>query len=200
MANDKPLPEPPAQMMGPTTLSIDARLHRARLLRHIFDDIEEPGIQNKKDGWVYAFEEALDELAGAVDGGGWIPALKQARAVKDDQGKVVTVEEKTSGGKDEVGQEVLEKEEPKPTPLERLQQRSQATSSAGEGPKHLVLCVASHGILGHHGGFDNITTSTSCVFAVDSFAFDKPDGSNVLFGLDGMHPTVLIGNDIDQRV
>lgn len=185
-------------MMGPTTLSIDARLHRARLLRHIFEDVEEPGIQNKKDGWVYAFEEVLDELAGAIDGGGWIAALREARAVKANPEKMV--EEKPNGGEGEVEQKVEEEEEPKPTPLERLRQRAQAKAIRGEGPRHLVLCAASHGILGHHGGFDNITTTPSCIFTEGTFAFDKPDGSNVLFGLDGMHPSVFISVDINQHV
>lgn len=194
MANNKPLPEPPALAIGPTTLSIEARLHRARLLRHLFEDIEEPGVKSKKDGWVYALEEALDELAGAVNSGGWMASLKEARATQDvPQPPDKPVEEKsdTNG--------IEEKEEPKPNPLERLRQRAEAIIIAGHGPRHLVLCVASHNLLGHSGGLDIITNSTGCTFSEGTFALDKDDGSNVLFGLDDMGDSQLVGGTFTFR-
>ena len=197
MANDKPLPEPPTQTIGPTTLSIDARLHRARLLRHIFEDIEESGVQSKKDGWVYAFEEVLDELAVAIHTGGWIAFLKEARAT---QVVAQAVDKAPEEKPEKTEQEQLEKEEPKPNPLEKLRQRAEIRTLTGHGPRHLVLCVASHNLLGHNGALDIITTSTSCTFSEGTFAMDKDDGSNVLFGLDGMLQLVMIVRDIHGPV
>lgn len=137
MANNKPLPQPPRRstetsstdILGPTLLSTDGRLHRSRLIRHIFDDIEDQGIQTKKEAWLLSFEEALDELGLAIITGGWISGLRRGRLAQDKarQSRLQRIPgtpgNLETNGEANVIEGFVDNQLPqKPTPLERLRQ------------------------------------------------------------------------------
>lgn len=82
MAISKPLPAIPKLAIGATTLSVGARAHRSRLIRHILSQTQEPGIESRRDGWAYVLEEVLDDLGDAMARGEWFSGVKQRRALK----------------------------------------------------------------------------------------------------------------------
>lgn len=78
MAEHKPLPALPATH-NLLTLSIDARAHRARLIRHILSEVADPVIQSRLEGWARTIEEALDELSSCIGRGDWLAGIRRRR-------------------------------------------------------------------------------------------------------------------------
>lgn len=61
------------------SLSVDARHHRAQLIRMFLSEIRNPWIEGKRDLWVHVFEEALDELGRALSEGMWLEGVRMMR-------------------------------------------------------------------------------------------------------------------------
>jgi 1-phosphatidylinositol-3-phosphate 5-kinase len=86
MVDHKPLPSIPnsgavTSNNGLTTLSIDARAHRSRLLHHFLSEIHEPGIESNHDTLVTVFEGVLDEMGTCISKGEWLAAFRKTREV-----------------------------------------------------------------------------------------------------------------------
>ncbi|TFK21691.1 hypothetical protein FA15DRAFT_672317 [Coprinopsis marcescibilis] len=194
--NHKPLPQLPPRDASPintATLSTDARLHRARLLRHIFDDFRsELDIYRKRDAWISEFEEALDDLSKSMNRGDWLAGLRLGRTAKnakkrarsaDRKEEVEPVNGESVGAKSPVALE----DKPAPaTPLDRIRSLAVAPAAPRDVPRHLVLCISPHGdampIPAEDSGFDIIPASIGCSFK-ERFALSNDDGSTILFGL-----------------
>lgn len=86
MSQHKPLPALPSSS-ALSTLSVESRNHRARLIRHFLVDIQEPGIEARRDGWACVLEEALDEMSEEMGRGDWLAAVKRGKQLKKDLGK-----------------------------------------------------------------------------------------------------------------
>ncbi|KAG2002409.1 1-phosphatidylinositol-3-phosphate 5-kinase [Coprinopsis cinerea AmutBmut pab1-1] len=211
MVNDKPLPEPPRsetspiRSNAPPVLTTDARFHRGRLLKHILDDIPEQGVQSKKEQWISAFEDALDELGQAMIKGEWLSGLRLGRLAMDSarQSRLKSnpVEQKQGEPEATNEQHVFPSISEDLKPLERLQQlvNNRPTTESGDLPRHLVVCVSPHGsrrpIPEEDSGFDIIPANIDCTFTEGSFTF-QPDGSNVLVGLqewEDISPVEIVG-------
>jgi 1-phosphatidylinositol-3-phosphate 5-kinase len=79
MVNHKPLPEIPPPDINLTTLSVDARTHRSRLLSHFLSEIHEFGIETKRDVWVGVFEDVLDEMGTCLNEGRWLAEFRKTK-------------------------------------------------------------------------------------------------------------------------
>ncbi|RXW18269.1 hypothetical protein EST38_g7586 [Candolleomyces aberdarensis] len=197
MANHKPLPDIPnspdrSPSPIPTILSTEFRSHRAGLLRHAFGEVEDEGIAKRRDGWVHVFEEVLDQLSLRMSRDNWLAGLKKGRQTRrpakeasDGHGDPSRATNERNGSPYDV-EGVPFPTEPKPQPLERIQQlvshpQQDAASS------HLLLCVAPHGgtrpLPVEDSGFDLVAANIGCTLDTGHFDLSN-DGSNILFGLD----------------
>ena len=215
MVNQKPLPALPAS----SALSIDSRNHRGHLIRHFLADIHEPGIESRRDGWAYVFEEVMDDLGERMNSGGWLSSIKRGNMVKRNaknsatktNASPTTRKETEPGGKDkkEDTQNLEEKNDDKPlpakpeppalSPLKVLRSLAARPALPPGEPRvgHLALCLAPHGSLipypTEDSGFDVVPANIGCVFSAGSFALQEPTpqqpDSSVLYGLDGLEGT-----------
>lgn len=173
----KPLPALPAA----SSLSLEALAHRTRLIKHFLLDIQEPGIEGRRDGWLYVMEEVLDSLSVECSRGDWLASLRrqeECRRHRQDP-------EPAAG----------DKPLPEP-PLHKLRKLAARPSPPQDEQRigHLVLCVAPHGspipLPEEDSGFDLLPANIGCVFLPGSFALQSADGT-VLYGLssgmDGTH-------------
>ncbi|KAF8151494.1 hypothetical protein B0H34DRAFT_131326 [Crassisporium funariophilum] len=211
MANQKPLPALPSPAL--TTLSVEARIHRALLIRHFLADIHEPSIESRRDGWLYVFEEALDELSQHMNRGEWLNSVRRGRTFKQIHSKKSqanggslgskageTGEEKKDNGK---GPEQKKDTHHLPSPVDSLKQVRHLAARAPPPSGvlrtgHLVLCVAPHGskvpVPIEDSGFDIVPANIGCTFSAGDFALqgqgqDEFD-TTVMYGLNGLETNV----------
>lgn len=176
----KPLPAlPPA---NPATLSIEARAHRGRLVRHLLIGTSESSIQARLDGWVHAIEEALDDLSLCIARGEWLAGVRRRRESK--QRMRLSVAQENSA------QSIQETPASIPKALQRLREHiSQSTVPSPENlPFHILLCLAPCGVRVHLPSDDPASTSIGCSFASAKFLL-PPDTdaehieTSILYGL-----------------
>ncbi|KAF4621994.1 hypothetical protein D9613_009505 [Agrocybe pediades] len=204
MVNHKPLPALPLSCPL-AVLSVDSRNHRARLLKHFLADIHEPGIESRRDGWVYVFEEVLDELSNQISREDWLGAIKRGRQLKRslqaDPG-TITRSSSVEGGESEKDKEVLNPE-PEISPFKRLLNlASRPALPLGEKRAgHLLLCVSPHGssvpVPTEDAGFDLVPANIGCIFAPGTFSLrttEHGENHTVLYGLGGLQVNVLESN------
>ncbi|TFK37716.1 hypothetical protein BDQ12DRAFT_684579 [Crucibulum laeve] len=201
MADHKPLPAIPS---GSTfsTLSVEARGHRSRLIRHILSETQEPGIDHRRDGWAYALEEALDEMGQAMSREEWLDGIHRGREVRR-----LTRQEQKENVQDTVKGMSVQAEGPtvaettlelsqlqaKPPGEDSVKQLRALTSrpplpSEKPNPSHLLLCASPYGrrapLSANDSGFDMVPANIGCVFASGIFAFPhEGDDSAILYGL-----------------
>ncbi|KAJ7482740.1 hypothetical protein FB451DRAFT_1442403 [Mycena latifolia] len=145
----------------PTTLTADARAHRARIVRHVLSNAD-PALQvGEVEAWARAFEGALDALGDAVARGRWLAGVRRRRGERG----VARMKTSTEVGGDEGDADAL-------TQLRAL---STAPSAGSSGATHFVLCAAPAASTEDH--------ADRCVFTPGTFALDDP--AAVLYGLDG---------------
>lgn len=63
-------------------LAADARAHRSRLIYQILSEVQDSGIEGKRDGWINAMEEVLDELGRIAVQRGWLNGIKRSRTAR----------------------------------------------------------------------------------------------------------------------
>jgi 1-phosphatidylinositol-3-phosphate 5-kinase len=105
----KPLPALPRRPIDSrltTTLTIEARAHLSRFIRHSFEDDRPSFSENKSEAWAAVLEGALDELGECIARGGWLTGIKRARMARKarrDADRRRAEEEKAKKDKDVVG-------------------------------------------------------------------------------------------------
>ncbi|KDR71610.1 hypothetical protein GALMADRAFT_253980 [Galerina marginata CBS 339.88] len=188
MADHKPLPALPASY-ALATLSVEARNHRGRLIQRFLSDIHEPGIQNRRDDWVYVFEEVLDELSYQLSRGDWLASVKRGKRKARSQGR------SASEGKPPAVEAAANGDEakalPSTPPLNQLQSLA-ARPALAESAGHLLLCVAPHGsrlpLPTEDSGFDILPANIGCSFSSGSFVLQNVEDefeNTILYGLSG---------------
>lgn len=173
MAN-KPLPAIPSPAL--TTLSVDARNHRARLIQHFFQDIQ---IESRRDGWLHAFEVALDDLSQHFSRGDWLSSIRRGRGLK----------QRTLSSHALTDDKPLPKSPEEPLKKLRLLITRSAPPPTEPRGGHLVLCLTPHRapIPTEATGFDIAAANIGCNFSGGSFSLHQDDSdSTVLYGLDGL--------------
>ena len=187
MAN-KPLPALPSPAL--TTLSVDARNHRTRLIQHFFSDIHEPRIESRRDKWLHALEEALDDLSLHFSRGDWLSSIRRGRGLKQRtlSSDAVPVTPHNEGKHDKPLPESPDEHLKK---LRLLITRSAPPSTEPRGG-HLVLCVSPHrGPIPTDGtAFDIVPAKIT--FSGGSFSLHQDESdSTILYGLDGLGGNLL---------
>src|SRR5258707_4406411 len=81
MADDKPLPLLPAGV-NLVTLSMKARNHHAALMGHFLKDLNEPGIESRRERWLNVFENVLDSMGKHVNSADWLNSIKRGTEFK----------------------------------------------------------------------------------------------------------------------
>lgn len=215
MATSKPLPALPRLAIGATTLSVGARAHRSRLIRHILSQTQEPGVESRRDGWAYVLEEVLDDLGDATVRGEWFSGVKQRRVLKRARlEKKAHAEKKDTESERKTTEKSKDKKEGSATstvikatevvnpaaaaqsPVDILKDiRSLASNrvlpeSTGSPPSYLVLCVAPHGsrtpLPAEDSGFDIVPANIGCSFFTGTYSLHVTDS-------DELTTTVLYG-------
>lgn len=173
---DKPLPALPSP--ASTTLSADARNHRARLIQHFFSDIHEPRIQSRRDKWLQALEEALDDLSLHFSRGDWLSSIRRGRGLK----------QSTLSSHHNKGQHDKPLPESPDEPLKKLRLLITRSAPPPTEPRggHLVLCVSPHrGPIPTDSESDIVPAKI--IFSGGSFSLHQDESdSTVLYGLDGL--------------
>ncbi|KAJ7127895.1 hypothetical protein C8R44DRAFT_873667 [Mycena epipterygia] len=205
MANHKPLPAVPsvATVANLTTLSVEAREHRGRFIRHILSDVE-----LDEELWATALEDALDALGDAVARGRWLAGVKRGRRAPVEQpprktiSRTDTMASSLSDASSTVSDASKQTAEsvsvsfPQGPVDDALRQiRELAAQPAIPNPKpeprHLLLCAAPLGsrisVPNEDSGFDLIPANVGCVFKPGVFSLPEDDGSDepssILYGL-----------------
>ena len=181
MAN-KPLPALPSPAL--TTLSVDARNHRAQLIQHFFADIR---IESRRDAWLHALEEALDDLSLHFSRGDWLSCIRRGRGLKQRtlSSNAVTDSDHIEGQHDKPLPESPDE------PLKKLRLLITRSAPPPTEPRggHLVLCLSPHRapIPTDATGPDIVPANIGCNFSGGSFSLHQDESdSTVLYGLDGL--------------
>ncbi|KAF5349966.1 hypothetical protein D9756_009237 [Leucocoprinus leucothites] len=186
----KPLPALPLTNLS--TLNIEARAHRGRLVRYLLAESADASIQTRLEGWVYAIEEALDDFSRCVGHGEWLAGVRRRREVKcrarltqdktNDSARAPSPSPKT--------QETLE-DARSPVQKKLQQLREHISHSATPSPEkslyHLLLCLAPCGLRVQDSSTDTGPTSIGCSFASSKFLL-PPDSD-----MDHIETAVLYG-------
>ncbi|KAK7007378.1 hypothetical protein R3P38DRAFT_3325358 [Favolaschia claudopus] len=207
MADHKPLPEIPIPPVVPvvatppnlTTLSVDAREHRARFIRHVLSEAE---VDDGEDLWKATLEDALDSLSDAVTRGRWLAGLKRGHVTRrrDEEPqrsnlfltRTDTMSSAASSLRSIVSSPVAFPEDPTVEALRQI--RDLASQPALPNPKteskHLLLCLAPLGsriaVPNEDSGFDLIPANVGCVFKPSVYSLPEDDSdepSSILYGL-----------------
>jgi 1-phosphatidylinositol-3-phosphate 5-kinase len=180
---NKPLPTLPAS----TILSVKARKHRARLIQHFFSDIHEPRIDARRDGWLHALEEALDDLSLHFDRGDLLSSIRRGRESKQ---RTLSSHAVTQVGDDGQQDKPLPESPDEPFKKLKLLLKTRSTPPPAEPPGgHLVLCLSRHQspIPAEGTGFNIIPANIGCNFSGGSFSLHQNESDNtILYGLDGL--------------
>ncbi|KAF7358551.1 hypothetical protein MVEN_00906500 [Mycena venus] len=209
MADHKPLPAIPAipqvaYVPNLTTLSVDAREHRARFIRHI---LSESDLDDGEDSWAVALEDALDSLSDAVSRGRWLAGVKRGHATRRREPQQrprqsLSRTDTMSSSASSALQSIMSEETaesivafPQSPSVDALRQiRALAAQPAPPNskpePKHLLLCMAPLGsriaIPNEDSSFDLIPANIGCVFKAAVFSLPEDDSdepSSILYGL-----------------
>ena len=171
----KPLPALPVA----SSLSVEALSHRNHLIKHFLLDIEEPGIEDRRDGWLDVMEEVLDNVSVECSRGDWLANLLRQQECRWRRKQESNDSEPATN----------DKPLPEP-PLDKLRSLAARPAPPRDEQRigHLVLCVAPHGspipLPEEDSGFDLLPANIGCVFLPGSFALQSADGT-VLYGLSG---------------
>ena len=182
--DNKPLPALPSPAL--TTLSVEARNHRALLIRHFLSDIPEPRIESRRDGWSYALEQALDDLSEHFNRGDWLSSIRRGRESKQ-RSLSVTQGDPIQGQHDK----------PLPESPDELLKKlwlliTSKPASAKPRGGHLVICVSPHQSRGEHTGFAAVA-DIGCSFSGGTFSVQHAgSNSTILYGLDGLRGNLFI--------
>ncbi|KAF8900880.1 hypothetical protein CPB84DRAFT_1747322 [Gymnopilus junonius] len=190
----KPLPALPNPSPNPTlqsTLSLDARDHRGRLIRYFLADAivseheherdHDVGGRRDLEGWAWVVEEALDGMGYALGREGWLGRVRRGEEIALKVSDRSRQEEKGKG---------KEKERKKTERFAAEQAAPRRTRVASETPAHprcascqrrkgghLVLCIAPHGsptaLPTEDSGFDIVPANIACVFTPGSFVLQS---------------------------
>ncbi|KAF9445443.1 hypothetical protein P691DRAFT_710328 [Macrolepiota fuliginosa MF-IS2] len=185
MPDHKPLPALP-NSSSLTSLTIDARAHRARLIRHFLAELPDPGIHNRHEGWAYAIEDALDDLSTCLARGDWLAGIRRRRQSRHRDTVLAhsTLQPEPRPLKD-TSKSRPQSPNPSPNPLPPL-----AVPNPNQRQFHLLLCLAPSGTRaylppGDHG-FDIVPANIGCAFVSSKFLLPSdPDHAEtaVLFGI-----------------
>lgn len=200
MTDHKPLPAIPAVVTVPnlTTLSIEARGHRGRFIRHILADAE---LDDTAEVWASALEDALDTLGDAVGRGRWLAGVKRGRRERVDHiapaRKPMTRTDTMASQQSHVSEQPADSvvSFPQSPDEEALRQIRELASqpmlpSPKLEPKHLLVCVAPLGsrvvVPNEDSGFDLIPANVGCVFKPGAFSLPEDNSDeplSILYGL-----------------
>lgn len=208
MVNHKPLPPIPANL---TVLSLDARSHRAQLVQLILSEVQEPGIENRRDGWAVVLEEVLDEFGQCLNKGDWLKGIRETRELRtysrnyqakrdkeiklkdvakakkqvDSQEKVLRIHPHDESSKGEVIEGLSASDEIRLGKDKELPSRPSSAMNKSSG-KHLLLCVAPLEsrvpVPVEDSGFDLIPANIGCTFVPGSFSLLEAEETTVLYG------------------
>ncbi|KAF9456920.1 hypothetical protein BDZ94DRAFT_1326638 [Collybia nuda] len=199
MVDNKPLPPVPINL---TTLTIDARAHRARLIRHLLSEACDPGLESRREGWAAVLEEALDELGRRVSKDDWLNGIRKARQAR----RVTRQRQKGFGETAKLqdaaqaknakrqGDEGVESIEPSkdgsfevlPAVENPRQSLSKPTQLKNE--RHVLLCVTPLGsrlpVPSEDSGFDLVPANIGCTFASGTFSLQDTEyeSNTILYG------------------
>ncbi|KAG5643166.1 hypothetical protein DXG03_001496 [Asterophora parasitica] len=182
MVDQKPLPALPV----PAALAIDARQHRARLIRHFLSEVHETGIESRQEGWASVFEEVLDQLGQNLSQNKWLEGVRKWREQQWEVKKrervllrrdIVKAKARVEPGTPTVGSTVTSSKDLPPTPPSVSQKAS---------AKHLLLCVAPPGrkIPSEDSGFDMVPANIGCTFLPGTYSLQL-EAQTILFGRGG---------------
>lgn len=185
MAEHKPLPALPTPSL--TTLSVDARAHRGRLIRHLLAEVisNDPAVQVRlQEGWASALESALDDFSDNISRGGWLAGIRRRVESKYTPPRSQNSITLKDVGRVQSSNAIIQtrilppaEEDPRPrTPLDLLEQLRkqvlQNTTVSVPGDKcHLLICLAPYSYGAHvhfpptEYGSDNTQTHFGCTFA-----------------------------------
>ncbi|KAG6820693.1 hypothetical protein H0H93_013212 [Arthromyces matolae] len=199
MFSQKPLPALPQN----SALSLDARQHRTQLIQSFITE------SNVNVGWVYAIEEALDELGKCLAQGKWLEGLKRLREAKmreaerqkDVQREKESDKSKTTKRKKqqdaESGEASLSSSAEIPGPPESTLTQARTLENTNLtllGVRHLFLCVAPPtsrpNLPSEDSGFNIVPSIVGCAFTPGTYALQDA----ILDSLSIETPTILFGN------
>lgn len=81
MSSPKPLPAIPT-ITQLSTLSVQARDHRSKLIRHFLSEFYDSTVESSREAWAGALENSLDQLSNAIAGDDWLAGIRKARATR----------------------------------------------------------------------------------------------------------------------
>ncbi|KAG6914163.1 hypothetical protein DXG01_002001 [Tephrocybe rancida] len=190
MVDQKPLPALPV----PAALSLDARQHRSQLIRNFLSEIHDPSIESRRDAWLSALVEALDELGKNLSQGKWLEGVrrlkeqrreiqKRERDTKRELRRQETVKAKKRGKAKEEDAEALKGGESGETSSVELPPVPATLPAAGV--KHLCLCMAPPGsrvpLPSEDSGFDMVPSNIGCSFKPGTYALQDAETPTILF-------------------
>ncbi|KAF9011094.1 hypothetical protein BDQ17DRAFT_1298485 [Cyathus striatus] len=88
-ADAKPLPPVPGYAAASMALTIESRAHRAELIRHWLNDVKDPEINARREGWAVSLEEVLDEMSTWMEKENWVPAVRRQWEVRERRSREV---------------------------------------------------------------------------------------------------------------
>ncbi|KAF8742340.1 hypothetical protein AX14_005203 [Amanita brunnescens Koide BX004] len=205
-------------------LSSDARNHRARFVRHILSELDDPAIDRRLADWTRVIEDALDILGQHVARGDWLAGFRrrtetarqhvhrQGAPPRDHallKGKAdapsASWPTTTSEGSPGPGSDRDEK----PHVLAQMQKFASLPSLPSPNPviNHLVLCAAPYGThvagVAEAGGLLSLNTvpQVGCIFTPSVFSDgNDPSSATVLYGCDGWDAAVALSERTQLHV
>ena len=208
MADDKPLPLLPAGA-NLVTLSVEARNHRTALIGHFLKDLNEPGIESRRERWLNVFENVLDNMGRHISSADWLNSIKRGTEFKRLAGPRTTATsvehapepQRLNRAKivEDSGKDKGKQDTHTDVPSFPLQQLRLLVAAPPPPLKqahisHLVLCLEPHGnhppSLTEDQGFSIVPANVGCTFTVGNFLLPhsnrQDDAGCILVGLDGL--------------
>jgi len=173
----KPLPELPDVPI--TRLSVNARAHRAKFIRWLFQN--EGSVEaDYKEEWSCLFEDSLESLSESVAHGGWLASAWSRKRDADGPNGAINQDSEASTGSEPVKFASLASTDV----LQDLRDRIKTPPSTPTA-KHLVLCLSGPSRLTDEedGGYDFVPTNIGCVFRSGHFNVSDSNAS-FLYGTD----------------
>ncbi|KIY49694.1 hypothetical protein FISHEDRAFT_40949 [Fistulina hepatica ATCC 64428] len=199
----RPLPSLPRDNTATSetlALSIDARVHRRRLIEHFFSEAHDATLEDSRDVWISSFQDALDELSNCITRDNWLPGIRVRHKLALAQ--TATSRTQAALNTSESHQKAsIEPEDPVviPTHQEKLGTALRQLRDITEHPapptpkstaKHLLLCldpvVNRAPVADEDPDFDILPATVGCAFRQGIFYLPGQTDrtSAVLYGLD----------------